>query len=90
MLTLETIMKDTLWVARHSTGYRFVGNWDAVKSHVESCEEEEYDYIKDMDILCAEGQPEHLREFFEAFLSQDDHYLIKDYYDEVYSKEVVQ
>lgn len=89
MLTLDTIMKDTLWVARHSTGYRFVGNYDEVEAHVKSCDNDEWDYIKDMDILCEEGQPEHLREFYKKYLDQDEYYYIDEYYNNVYSKEMV-
>lgn len=78
MLTLETINQDTLWVGKFYEGGRIVGTWDQVSPL--------NDEFRDLDIVCTEGQPEHLREFYEGYCSQRKYYLIKDYYDNVYAK----
>lgn len=64
--TIEQVNAELKWVARHSTGYRFVGTWAEVKEHIERAEEDEYDYIKDVDLLCKEGQTPDMQRFVEA------------------------
>lgn len=78
MLSLETINRDTLWVGKLYDGGRIVGTYDELRSMM--------DDFRDFDILCLEGQPEHLREFYEGYLSQHEYYLIADYYNNVYIK----
>ena len=80
MLTLNTIMKDTLWVGKFYVGGRMVGTYDEVSKYD--------DEFRDLDIACTENQPEYLRDFYEGYFSQHEYYLISDYYDNVYAKEV--
>lgn len=80
MLSLGTIMKDTLWVGKFYDGGRMIGTYDEVSKF--------NDEFRDLDILCVEGQPEHLREFYEGYTSQNEYYLINQYYHNVYKKEV--
>lgn len=58
MLSLETIMRDTLWVAKMTYGRR-VGTYE----ELEWCLEE--DELRDFDI-CAK-QPEHLEVFYDLY-----------------------
>lgn len=60
-LTLETIMADTLWVAKMTYGARYVGTYEELSSYGES------EDCRDFDI-CA-NQPEHLRDFYDRYFS---------------------
>lgn len=79
MLSLETIKKETLWVAKMN-GFREIGTYDALKSYRES------DECRDFDTICSQGQPEHLRQFWKDYEEQDDLpyedrlFLIDDFY----------
>lgn len=59
------------WLARHSTGYRFVGTFEEVKAHCALYEDDEWDYIKDIDLLCKEGQSPAMAKFMEAWEEVD-------------------
>ena len=77
-LSLETIMKDTRWVAKMTYG-RFAGTYEEVGHYFNSEE------CRDFDI-CAK-QPEHLEEFYEGYfkyLSSNGFTTIQEYY-KVYS-----
>lgn len=65
--TIEQVNAELKWVARHSTGYRFVGTYAEVAAHIAACEEDEWDYIKDVDMLCKEGQTPAMQRFAEAY-----------------------
>lgn len=60
MLKLETIKKETIWVAK-MIGCRFTGTYDELKGLASSEE------CRDFDIVWSGGQPEHLRPFYEAY-----------------------
>lgn len=83
MLTLDTILKDTVWVAK-MVGYRDKGTMDEIGflRDREDC--------RDFD-LCAE-QPEHLKEFYDKYFEYEREHgftIIQDFYNDVYSKEEV-
>jgi hypothetical protein len=64
-VTLEQVQNELLMVARHSTGYRFVGSINEVNDHCEVCGEDDYDYIKDIDFLCKDGQTPSMQNFMD-------------------------
>ena len=82
MLDLETIKKNTLWVARMVSGVRFTGTYDEIKKY------EHRDDCKDVDILASGGQPKELQEFYKAYeyatfyMNRHDLFLIDDFYKE--------
>lgn len=94
-LSLEKIMKETLWVVRHSTGYRFTGTHDECNYHMNKFmehEESEYDYIKDFDMLCCDGQPEDLQPFYKEYFEYDrknGFITVQDYYNNIYNQKKV-
>lgn len=59
-LSLETILADTLWVAKFN-GWRKVGRYDEVQKTADLFSDD----LRDMDI-CAE-QPDHLKEFYNMY-----------------------
>lgn len=65
--TKERVDAELKWVARHSTGYRFVGTYAEVAAHCASCEDDDWDYIMDVDILCEEGQTPDMAKFISAW-----------------------
>lgn len=79
MLTLDTILKDTLWVGKFYDGGRISGTHDELYPMNE--------YFRDFDIACTENQPEHLKEFYRSYFNQREYYIIQDYYNNVYVKE---
>ena len=81
MLTAQTIKNDTLWVARMTYGARFVGSYDDMKRYADDEE------CKDID-LCA-NQPEHLKEFYDAYFKYEREHgftLVNDFYKNVWAK----
>ena len=66
--TREQVDAQLKWVARHSTGHRFVGTYDEIKKHCDMCEDDEWDYIKDVDVLCDDGQNEDMKKFMQAWM----------------------
>lgn len=78
MLSYETIAKETLWVGKFYGGGRVVGTYDEIGK--------DWEDFRDFDVLCIEGQPEHLRDFYRGYFSQHEYYIIKEYYDNVYIK----
>jgi hypothetical protein len=58
-----TVENNLMFVARWSGGYRevfaFGDNYEPIES--------DYHYIKDIDLVCMEGQPEVIRPFMEAY-----------------------
>lgn len=91
-LSLEKIMNDSLWVVRHSTGYRFCGVYDTCQVHMENCEDSDYDYVKDFDLVCYEQQPEELQQFHKEYFEygcEHGFITIQDYYDNVYNQKKV-
>ena len=80
MLTLETILKDSMWVAKVG-GCRFVGTYDEIEHWYN---DEDW---RDTD-LCAE-QPEHLKAFYDAYFKYDaknGFTTVQDFYNNVYAK----
>lgn len=59
-ISLEYIKANTKWVARLYGG-RFVGTYEEVKGYRndEDC--------KEVDVVCADGQPEDLKPFWKAY-----------------------
>ena len=79
MLSLDTIMKDTIWVGKFYNGGRVSGRYADLENMI--------DDFRDFDIACIENQPAHLREFYEGYFSQNKYYFINQYYHNVYIKE---
>lgn len=77
MLNLETIMKDSIWVAKMN-GWRESGTYDQI-GHLFNDED-----CRDFD-LCAE-QPEHLKEFYDMYFKHDGFITIQDFYKDYYVK----
>jgi len=65
MLSLETIKKDTLWVAK-MVRFRQVGTYDELRVYRES------DELRDFDNLYSQGQPEHLKQFWQDYEAQNE------------------
>lgn len=82
MLTLEEIKEKTLWVARMCYGGRYVGTYDEVKDYLED------EDCKDLDIVCCDGQPKELQEFYRDYdyavykLHNHNLFNIDDFYEE--------
>lgn len=80
MLTLDTILKDSMWVAKVG-GCRFVGTYAEIEHWYD---DEDW---KDTD-LCAE-QPEHLKPFYDAYFKYDREngfITVQDFYNKVYAQ----
>ena len=80
-LSLETIMKDTIWVAKMTYG-RHSGTYEEMKHFSRS------DECRDFDI-CA-YQPEHLKEFYEAYFNHEKEHgftTIQEFY-KIYTERV--
>lgn len=80
MLMLDTIMKDTLWVAKMN-GWRKVGTYAELEdlSKSEEC--------RDFDIVCLEGQPDHLKGFYKEYFEyceKNEWMIIPEYYKDIY------
>lgn len=73
-ITRETVENNLMFVARWSSGYR---ETFAFGDNYESRESEEH-YIKDIDIVCLEGQPEVIKPFVEGYLASGI-FFIEDY-----------
>ena len=65
--TAEEVNEKLLWVVRCSTGERFVGNRAEVDKFVDRYYETEWDYIKDIDVLCGDGQNADMKKFVDAW-----------------------
>lgn len=65
--TQEEVNNELKWVARHSTGHRFVGTYSEIEKHCEMYEDDEWDYIKDIDVVCSEGQTPAMAKFLDAY-----------------------
>lgn len=52
-ITVEQVQKELLWVGKYYSGGRRIDTY-------ENLEPEENEF-RDIDIVCAEGQPKHLR-----------------------------
>lgn len=81
MLTLDTILKDTIWIVK-MVGYRDKGTYEEVgwMQRLDEC--------RDFDI-CSE-QPEHLKEFYDEFNKYSDEHgfiTVQDFYNQFYVKE---
>lgn len=65
-VSIEEIKTQSLWVARHTSGYRFVGTYEEASKFYdrEDC--------KDFDVVCAEGQPKHLQKFWKDYFHYCD------------------
>ena len=84
-ISLQTIHDETLWVAK-MCGYRDVGTYAEVGYlfYDEDC--------RDFDTVCAEGQPESVRPFweaYEAYASEHGFILVDDFYRNVYAVEAL-
>ena len=80
MLSLETIMKDSMWVAK-MVGWREVGTYEEI-GHLAESED-----CRDFD-LCAK-QPDHLKSFFDAYFGYEKAHgwiTIPKFYEEHYAK----
>lgn len=73
-VTYEEVHNELKWVARFSTGYRFVGTHDEVVDYVNNYHEDDWDYCKDVDIICKEGQPEKFHNFMDKMFEIDHKY----------------
>lgn len=74
MLKLETILKDTLWVAKMH-GWRECGTYAEIEELAESAE------CREIDI--AAQQPEHLKEFYDLYFAYDRQHgfiTVQDFY----------
>ena len=76
MLTLEQILKDTIWVVKMQ-GYRMSGTYEEMKHYADSEE------CRDFDICCE--QPEHLMDFYEKYFAYDGFITIQDFYNQFYN-----
>ena len=79
-LTLETIMRDTIWVAKMTYG-RFTGTYDELEYYRNSEE------CRDFDISCK--QPKHLQDFFSDYTEYECEHgftYIQDFY-KIWSEE---
>jgi len=85
IISLQQIHDESLWVAK-MCGWRHVGTHGEV-GHLfydEDC--------RDFDMVCAEGQPEHLRPFFEAYEAYEAEHgftFLNDFYRNVYAVEAL-
>ena len=82
-LTLDYILENTRWVAR-CNGWRYVDTYDKVKAYADREED-----CKEIDTVCAEGQPKELIEFYKAYEAYGDKHgfmTIQDYYNNVWAK----
>lgn len=52
-ITMEQVEKELLWVGKYYDGGRRIDTYENL--------EPEEDEFRDIDIVCAEGQPKHLR-----------------------------
>lgn len=80
MLTLDQIMRESIWVAKMNWG-RTSGTYEDMKVYAES------DECRDFDLVCEEGQPEHLRDFFHRFFeysTKNGWITIPDFYKDIY------
>lgn len=78
-LSLEEIQRDTIWVAKMTYG-RHVGTYEELK------EERNSEECRDFDISCK--QPEHLKEFFDAYMEyerKNGWITIPEFYNSVYA-----
>lgn len=77
MLTLETIKSESLWVAKIG-GTRIVGTYAEVGHYWNDSA------CRDIDTLCTEGQPAHLRGFWHDYYENNPNrvFFIDDFYKE--------
>lgn len=81
MLTLDTILKDTLWVGKFEYGGRIASTYAEL--------EPMQDQFRDFDVSCQ--QPPYLEKFYEEYFAYCDAHgwmTIPNYYNNVYVKEV--
>lgn len=71
--SLKYVLDNSMAVARHASGYRFVGTIAEVDAHMDLYENDS-DYVKDSDLVCTEGQPESLKWFYEKYYSYCEKY----------------
>ena len=84
-ISRQTIHDETLWVAK-MCGYRTAGTYAEVGYlfYDEDC--------RDFDTVCAEGQPESVRPFweaYEAYANEHGFVLVDDFYRNVYAVEAL-
>lgn len=63
--TFEKFIDEVVWVVKMDTGARFTGTYSEIEKYADQ------DDVRDVDVVCAEGQPEHLRNIVELVT---DHY----------------
>lgn len=81
MLTLDIILKDTMWVGKFEFGGRITGTYADLEPMM--------DEFRDFDVSCS--QPSHLKKFYEDYFAYNDTsgwITIPDYYNNVYVREV--
>lgn len=81
MLTLDTILRDTMWVGKFYDGGRIAGTYEKLEPMM--------DEFRDYDVSC--NQPSHLEKFYEDYFAYNDKngwITIPDYYNNIYVKEV--
>ena len=79
MLSLETILKDTIWVVKMQ-GWRMSGTYDEMKPYAED------EDCRDFDISAF--QPEHLSNFYDKYFEYENEHgwiTIPEFYNNVYS-----
>lgn len=87
MITLDTILKDTMWVGKFYDGDRIAGTYAELEPIMD--EFRDFNIRCDFDISC--GQPPHLEKFYEDFYAyscKNGWCTVQDYYNNVYVKEV--
>ena len=86
MMTYEEIMKNTRWVVKF-IGHREVCDTETMRRWSNAFEDE----IRDIDLSCV--QPNCVKDFYDAYwkyIEEHGFTIIKDFYENVYSKEVKQ
>lgn len=82
MLTLDTVLKDTIWVAKMN-GFRETGTYDEIKAIADN------DDCREMDICCE--QPAHLKDFYNQYFNYSDEHgfiTVQDYFNAVYARTI--
>ena len=80
-ISLQYIIDTTRWVARHVSGYRFVGSYKEAHKFYEK------EDCKDFDVLCSDCQPDTIKPFWKAYEEYSDSHgfmTLQDFYEKVW------
>ena len=72
-ITMEQVEKELLWVGKYYSGGRRIDTYENLQS--------EKDEFRDIDIVCAEGQPKHMRIIVDLLDEMDSKHLGYTLYD---------